>query len=52
MECFGVGRSSLREAVLDAIQARDSVRAQKAIRDHLESVGERLTDALLEKRAE
>ena len=23
MECFGVGRSSLREAVLDAIQARD-----------------------------
>lgn len=39
------------EAVLDAIQARDPVRAQKAIRDHLESVGERLTAALLEKRA-
>ena len=40
------------EAVLDAIQARDSVRAQKAMREHLESVGERLTAALLEKRAE
>jgi GntR family transcriptional regulator, transcriptional repressor for pyruvate dehydrogenase complex len=37
-------------AVLDAIQARDSVRAQKAIRDHLESVGERLTAALLERQ--
>ena len=40
------------EKILDAIQARDPVRAQKAIRDHLESVGERLTVALLEKRAE
>jgi DNA-binding FadR family transcriptional regulator len=47
MECFGIGRSSPHEAVLDAIQARDSVRAQKAIRDHLAAVGQRPTAALL-----
>ena len=40
------------EAVFKAILARDPARAQKAMREHLESVGERLTAALLEKRAE
>lgn len=39
------------EKILDAIQAHDPAMAQKAIREHLESVGERLTAALLERRA-
>jgi len=39
------------EAVLKAIQARDPVRAQKAIREHLEAVGERLTAAMIERRS-
>jgi GntR family transcriptional regulator, transcriptional repressor for pyruvate dehydrogenase complex len=38
------------ETVFNAIQARDPIRAQKAIREHLEAVGERLTAALLERR--
>jgi GntR family transcriptional repressor for pyruvate dehydrogenase complex len=38
------------EVVLKAILARDPARAQKAIREHLEAVGERLTAALLERR--
>jgi GntR family transcriptional repressor for pyruvate dehydrogenase complex len=36
------------EAVFKAIQACDPARAQKAIREHLEAAGERLTAALLE----
>jgi GntR family transcriptional regulator, transcriptional repressor for pyruvate dehydrogenase complex len=39
------------EKILDSILARDPARAQKAIREHLEAVGERLTAALLERRA-
>jgi GntR family transcriptional repressor for pyruvate dehydrogenase complex len=39
------------DKILDAIEARDPARAQKAMREHLESVGERLTAALLEGRA-
>jgi len=39
------------EAVFKAILARDPAKAQKAIREHLEAVGERLTAALLERRA-
>lgn len=39
------------EAVFSAILARDPARARKAIREHLEAVGERLTAALLERRA-
>lgn len=38
------------EAVYNAILARDPARAQKAMREHLEAVGERLTAALLERR--
>jgi GntR family transcriptional repressor for pyruvate dehydrogenase complex len=38
------------EAVLSAIEAHDPARAQEAMREHLESVGERLTAALLERR--
>jgi GntR family transcriptional repressor for pyruvate dehydrogenase complex len=38
------------EAVFNAILARDPARAQKAMRKHLEAVGERLTAALLERR--
>jgi GntR family transcriptional repressor for pyruvate dehydrogenase complex len=38
------------EAVFKAILARDPAGAQKAIREHLEAVGERLTAALLERR--
>jgi GntR family transcriptional repressor for pyruvate dehydrogenase complex len=38
------------EAVFKAILARDPVRAQKAIREHLEAVGERMTAALLERQ--
>jgi GntR family transcriptional repressor for pyruvate dehydrogenase complex len=38
------------EAVYNAILARDPARAQKAMRAHLEAVGERLTAALLERR--
>ena len=38
------------EAVFEAIVARDSARAQKAMKSHLEAVGERLTAALLERR--
>lgn len=39
------------DAVFCAILARDPVRARQAIREHLEAVGERLTAALLERRA-
>ncbi len=39
------------EAVFNAIQARDPAGARKAIREHLEAVGERLTASLLESRA-
>ncbi len=39
------------EKILDAIQARDPARARKAMREHLEAVGEKLTAALLERRA-
>jgi len=39
------------DAILTAILARDPVGAQRAMRAHLESVGERLTAALLERRA-
>lgn len=39
------------EKILDAIQARDPARAQKAMCEHLQSVGERLTAALLERQA-
>jgi GntR family transcriptional regulator, transcriptional repressor for pyruvate dehydrogenase complex len=38
------------EAVYNAILARDPIKAQKAMREHLEAVGERLTAALLERR--
>lgn len=38
------------EAVFKAILARDPAGAQKAMREHLEAVGERLTAALLERR--
>lgn len=38
------------DAVLSAIQARDPVKARKAMKEHLEAVGERLTAALLERR--
>lgn len=38
------------EVVYNAILARDPARAQKAMREHLEAVGERLTAALLERR--
>jgi GntR family transcriptional repressor for pyruvate dehydrogenase complex len=38
------------EAVYNAILARDPARAQQAMREHLEAVGERLTAALLERR--
>ena len=38
------------EAVFNAILARDPARAQKAMREHLEAVGERLAAALLERR--
>jgi GntR family transcriptional regulator, transcriptional repressor for pyruvate dehydrogenase complex len=38
------------EAIFNAIQAGDPAKAQKAIREHLEAVGERLTAALLERR--
>lgn len=38
------------EAVFNAIQARDPARAQKAMREHLESVGERLTVACWKDR--
>ena len=38
------------EAVYNAILAREPSRAQKAMREHLEAVGERLTAALLERR--
>lgn len=38
------------EAIFDAIQAHDAAKAQKAMRSHLEAVGERLTAALLERR--
>jgi GntR family transcriptional repressor for pyruvate dehydrogenase complex len=38
------------EAVYNAILAHDPIRAQKAMREHLEAVGERLTAALLERR--
>jgi GntR family transcriptional repressor for pyruvate dehydrogenase complex len=38
------------ETVFKAILARDPARAQKAIREHLEAVGERLTAALLQRR--
>lgn len=40
------------EVVFNAILARDPAGAQKAIREHLAAVGERLTAALLEKRTE
>lgn len=40
------------EKILDALQARDPVMAKKAMREHLEAVGERLTAALLERRAQ
>jgi GntR family transcriptional regulator, transcriptional repressor for pyruvate dehydrogenase complex len=40
------------EKILNAILARDSAGAQKAIREHLEAVGERLTAALLERQVE
>jgi GntR family transcriptional regulator, transcriptional repressor for pyruvate dehydrogenase complex len=39
------------EAIFNAILARDPATAQKAIRDHLAAVGERMTAALLERRA-
>ncbi len=39
------------EAVFNAILARDPAKAQKAIRAHLEAVGERLTAALLGRRS-
>jgi GntR family transcriptional repressor for pyruvate dehydrogenase complex len=38
------------EAVFNAILVRDPAGAQKAMREHLEAVGERLTAALLERR--
>ena len=38
------------DAVLSAIQARDPLKARKAMKEHLEAVGERLTAALLERR--
>jgi len=36
---------------LNAIEAHDVERAQSALREHLESVGERLTAILLERQA-
>jgi GntR family transcriptional repressor for pyruvate dehydrogenase complex len=39
------------EAVFNAILERDPAKAQKAMREHLEAVGERLTAALLDRRA-
>jgi GntR family transcriptional repressor for pyruvate dehydrogenase complex len=39
------------DAVFQAILARDPARAQKAIREHLESTGERMTAALLERQS-
>lgn len=39
------------ETVLEAILARDPPRARRAMREHLEAVGERLTAALIERRA-
>jgi GntR family transcriptional regulator, transcriptional repressor for pyruvate dehydrogenase complex len=38
------------EAIYNAILARDPAAAQRAMREHLEAVGERLTAALLERR--
>jgi GntR family transcriptional regulator, transcriptional repressor for pyruvate dehydrogenase complex len=38
------------DAVFSAILARDPVRARKAMKKHLEAVGERLTAALLERQ--
>jgi len=39
------------DTILKAIQARDPLKARKAMKDHLKAVGERLTAALLERRA-
>jgi DNA-binding GntR family transcriptional regulator len=39
------------DAILKAIEAHDVERAQSALREHLESVGERLTAILLERQA-
>jgi len=39
------------DAILNAIEAHDVERAQSALREHLESVGERLTAILLERQA-
>jgi GntR family transcriptional repressor for pyruvate dehydrogenase complex len=39
------------DAILNAIEAHDVERARSALREHLESVGERLTAILLERQA-
>jgi DNA-binding FadR family transcriptional regulator len=39
------------DAILKAIEAHEVGKAQSALREHLESVGERLTAILLERQA-